>query len=137
MECHKELNDVAFVKAFESFTLMPQLFNHEAHLRLAWIHINRYGIIAAQDIVVNLIKSYVVHFGADDKYHHTLTIAAIRTVYHFYQKTSAYSFDGLLNEFPRLKFQFKELIDAHYSEAVINSEVAKYKFVEPDLLMYS
>jgi hypothetical protein len=44
MEDHFKLSDSEFEKKFESCEFDHSMFNHEAHLRLAWIHIHNYGI---------------------------------------------------------------------------------------------
>jgi hypothetical protein len=42
-ELHFSLTDIEFENQFENGTLKPELFSHEAHVRLAWIHIKKYG----------------------------------------------------------------------------------------------
>ena len=39
-------------------------------------------------------------------------------------------------EFPRLKNNFRELISSHYGFDIYNSEKAKMKYLEPDLLPF-
>ena len=39
MQDHRQLTDQEFSAQFEQTTLDAALFNHEAHLRLAWIHL--------------------------------------------------------------------------------------------------
>ena len=117
--CHGHLTDNEFTLSFENCELDPSLFTHEAHLRLAWIHIHKYGIEQAEQNVSNAIKKFVNHVGAQDKYHHTLTIAAVKTVYHFYQKYEAENFFDFISEYPRIQNDFKSLIDAHYSRCLL------------------
>jgi hypothetical protein len=40
-----KLRDELFEKQFQNCQFNPALFNHEAHLRLAWIHITKYGLV--------------------------------------------------------------------------------------------
>jgi len=136
MEDHYQLSDLEFEKKFEGRGLDPSLLNHEAHLRLAWIHINAYGIDVALPNVQSQIKGFVKHIGAENKYNTTLTVAAIRAVYHFMQKSESNNFRNFIEEFPRLKNNFKNLIDAHYGFDIFNSEKAKHQFLEPDLLPF-
>lgn len=134
---HGHLTDDAFIDQFESCTLNANLFNHEAHLRLAWLYLDRFGLEEAEEKVSKGIQNYVQHLGALDKYHHTLTIAAVKTVYHFYQKNQGENFFDFIDEFPRIKIKFKSLIDAHYSQELLQSVQAKSDFIKPDLLEYS
>ncbi len=137
MKTHLDFNDSEFEKQFGDGNLDPSLFSHEAHLRLAWIHINTYGMEAACGTISNQILSYVSQLGATDKFYKTLTIAAIKIVYHFLQKSKSYTFQDFIIEFPRLKFNFKELLDSHYGFDIFNSEKAKTEYLEPNLLPFS
>jgi len=137
MNAHLDFSDSEFEKQFRDGKLDPSLFNHEAHVRLAWIHINTYGIEAACDTVSNQILSYVSQLGATDKFNKTLTIAAIKIVHHFVQKSKSHTFKDFIREFPRLKSNFKELLDSHYGFDIFNSKKAKTEYLEPDLLPFS
>ena len=56
---HRKLTDDAFNKAFEDCSLNPKMFSHEAHIRLAWIHIRKFGVEKAVANIQELITSYV------------------------------------------------------------------------------
>jgi len=136
MEKHWNLTDDVFEKQFKSKTLDPLWFTHEAHLRLAWIHIQKYGIAKAHKTVAKQIHQYTIKLGASDKFHATLTAAAVNTVYHFMLKDSEASFKNLIATYPRLKYDFKTLLHCHYTSEVLFSERAKHKVLAPDLLAY-
>jgi len=136
MEKHLDLTDDEFEEQFESCELLPTLFSHEAHLRLAYIHIKKYGEERAIENVCNQLVAYVNHLGASGKYNTTLTVAAIKAVYHFMLKSTATDFKGFIAEFPQLKFEFKRLMQCHYSFDIFNSQEAKTKFLEPDLISF-
>ena len=89
MVSHLDLDDRAFLAAFEAGTLDPTLFSHEAHLRLAWLHIQQLGIELAVPTICSQLINYVDGLGARDKYNATLTVAAAKTVYHFMLKSTA------------------------------------------------
>ena len=133
MERHFDLTDPAFEQQFEAGTLNPELFTHEAHLRLAWIHLKHYGEEAAIRNVSKQLQNYVGILGAQDKYNQTLTIAAVKAVFHFMNKSKSDQFQDFIAEFPRLKFNFKDLMAQHYSVDIFNSKTAKQVFLEPDL----
>lgn len=136
MKNHLELSDLQFEKKFESGSFDPELFNHEAHIRLAWIHINKYGIDEAIKNVCSHLLNFVTLINAEKKYNKTLTIAATKAVYHFMLKSKSDNFKSFIKEFPRLKTDFKELMDSHYSNDIYFSEKAKKSFIEPDLLPF-
>jgi hypothetical protein len=136
MERHFELSDIEFERQFSACKLNPEIFTHEAHLRLAWIHIRYYGIDIAIDNVTTQLQNFVVSIGAKDKYNLTLTIAATRAVYHFMLKSNSDNFQDFILENPRLKNHFKELISCHYKTDIFKSDKAKGKYLEPELLPF-
>ncbi|MDH7447045.1 hypothetical protein [Aquimarina sp. 2201CG14-23] len=137
MNTHNDFNDLEFEKRFKDCSLNPSLFTHEAHLRLAWIYITSYDLEVACDMITNQILAYVVSLGETDKFNKTLTVAAIKIVNHFIQKSTSTSFQNFIIEFPELNYNFKQLINSHYSFDIFNSEKAKKTFLEPDLLVFS
>lgn len=133
---HHELSDLAFEQQFSTSTLAEHLFTHEAHLRLAWIHINKYGIDKAIENVTGQLLRFVDRLGAKDKYNETLTVAALKMVNHFNGKAQTKNFNAFIAEFPKLNTHFKELINTHYSINLLHSAEAKARYLEPDLLSF-
>lgn len=136
MEKHFELTDQEFETQFEKLTLHPVLFSHEAHIRLAWIHIKQYGLDQAIENICTQIKAFATFHGDADKYNHTVTIAAIRAVYHFMLKAGLDNFSDFITTHPRLKTSFKQLIESHYSTNIFASSQAKEAYLAPDLLPF-
>ena len=133
MKHHLELTNQEFTSQFKSGVFPPELFSHEAHLRLAWIYIHQHGSEKAAKLVSDQIKTFVILADAEDKYNHTLTIAAVKIVHHFIQRSDSKTFTDFVVEFPQLKNNFKDLVQAHYSPGTCFSEKAKKEFIEPDL----
>ena len=134
MNNHIYLSDNQFEKEFEACTLPPSLFSHEAHIRLAWIHIRKYGVDTAVENICNQLQQYVIQAGASDKYNITLTIAAIKIVNHFVEKSNSDDFLEFITEFPLPITGFKELVAAHYNKVdIFKSLAAKSTFWEPDI----
>jgi len=136
MKDHYQFTDTELESQFSNCTLEASLFNHEAHIRLAWIHVKKYDIDEAIINVDEQLIKFVSSLGARDKYNKTLTIAAIKAVYHFVQKSNSDNFKDFIDEFPRLKTNFKDLLSQHYSIDIFNSEIAKSSFLEPNLLPF-
>ena len=136
MEKHLQLSDLEFETQFEDSSLSPSLFSHEAHLRLAWIHIKHYGVDQAIENICNQIKRFDQTHGDGTKFHVSITVVAVKVVDHFMKKSVSDNFQDFILEFPRLKYNFKDLVDAHYSFDLFRSKSAKTKFVEPDLLPF-
>jgi hypothetical protein len=136
MEKHFELTDIEFERQFSACSLDPAIFSHEAHIRLAWIHIKKYGIDRAIENVTAHLQNFVASLGATDKYNKTVTISAVRAVYHFVLKSRTNTFQSFISENPRLKNNFRELLAHHYSTDIFKSEKAKQEYLEPELLPF-
>ena len=136
MNDHFQYTDDELEELFRSKKLKPAYFSHEAHLRLAYLHIERYGEEKAIVNITHQIRKYAENLGAYDKYNHTVTIAAVKAVGYFMSKSDAANFKELIAQFPRLKENFKELLFEHYSQDIFNLESARKEFLEPDLLPF-
>jgi hypothetical protein len=136
MEKHFELSDSEFERKIINCELNLTDFSHEAHLRLAWINIDRYGVKQAENNVQTQLQKFVEFLGVTDKYNTTLTIAAIKAVYHFMLKSESDNFKDFIDEFPRLKYNFRELMASHYELDIFNSDKAKKEYLEPDLIPF-
>ncbi|VXB08172.1 conserved hypothetical protein [Flavobacterium sp. 9AF] len=136
MQNHYELSDTAFEQRFKAGTFPPELFTHEAHLRLAWIHIQHYGVAQAEQNIVSQLKHFVTLVGAEDKFNMTLTVAAVKVVAHFISKENYSHFKDFIAAYPRLLTHFKEMIAQHYNQDIYHSEQAKKVFLTPDLLPF-
>ncbi|MCB0640523.1 MAG: hypothetical protein KDC44_02750 [Phaeodactylibacter sp.] len=130
---HYDWTDTEFETLFATATLDPQWFSHEAHLRLAWIHLRQYGEAQAIQNIRMQLQRFVRKVGAADKYNETLTVAAVKAVHHFMERSEADNFMDFMLEFPRLKHNFRELIGAHYGFNIYDSPLARRQFLEPDL----
>lgn len=136
MQDHFKLTDSQFEKQFSNGTLPPSLFSHEAHLRLAWIHIKKYGVENAVKNIRQQLKDYVKAVGAEDKYHETVTIASVRAVNHFIRKSETESFADFIKENEQLLNNFKHLLLTHYRTDIFNSKIAKKEYIEPELIQF-
>ncbi len=137
MEAHYLLNDDRFEQQFRDSQLDPVIFSHEAHLRLAWIHIKKYGVEKAVVNICDQLKKFTIHVGAADKYNLTLTVAAVRMVNHFMGRSGAGEFADFIREFPQQKTRFKELISSHYGINIFSLPAAKKEYIEPDLVPFT
>ena len=133
---HLQMADARFEHALQTCTMHPDLFTHEAHVRLAWIHIRNYGIDQAVINVCRQLQQFVAAVDAENKYHETLTVAAVRTVYHFMLKYPVDQFELFLASAPVLITDFRSLIQSHYLAQTLASDAAQITFVEPDLLPF-
>lgn len=131
-----ELDDLEFERQLGNGTLPLALFDHLGHLRLAWIYLGRYGEAAAIEKACRDIRTFASSHGDADRFHRTLTVASIKVVNHFVQKSQASRFEDLLDEFPVLKDSFKRLLERHYSQECLNSKKARLEYLPLDLFPF-
>lgn len=136
MERHFTLTDIELEKQFQSCSLDPAIFTHEAHLRLAWLYINKYGADKAIDNICCQLQNFVDSLGLKNKYNETVTIAAVKAIYHFMLKSKTDNFRDFITENSRLKYSFKELMAFHYQTDIFNSPTAKEMYLMPELLPF-
>lgn len=136
MEVHFQLSDAELEQQFRTATLNPELFSHEAHLRLAWVQIRFFGLEKAEENLCQQIQFYDKKYDTGTKFHKTLTIAATKIVAHFMAKSQSENFADFIVEFPQLNNHFKELIAAHYSTDILQNPIAKEQYMLPDLLVF-
>ena len=130
---HWNYGDKELLALLNNGKLNPQLFNHEAHIRVSWTLLEDHALPVAIDRICSTILTYVSHLGAEDKFHKTLTVAGAYAVFHFKRKSKATTVKSFLLEFPQLKYEFNELISSHYSTERLNSIEAKERYIQPDL----
>jgi len=133
---HFSLSDEVFEQQFADTTLAPQLFSHEAHLRLAWIHIQKYGKDQAIANVCNQIQRFDRTHGDGTMFNRTVTVAAVEAVANFMGKIEASDFTNFINQAPRLRNNLKDLVAQHYSWNIFTDPAAKADYLEPDLLPF-
>ena len=133
---HWQFADDEYERQFETYTLKPGMFSHEAHLRLAYIHIQKYGADQAEKNMCDQIKGFAESLGFYDKFNKTVTIASVKTMHHFMQKSTSHDFKTFIQEFPRLLTNFKDILAQHYGFNVFADKRAKKEYIEPDLLPF-
>lgn len=129
-------SDDDFEESFSKCTFPEASFNHEAHLRLAWIHIQKYGVIRAIENMKQQIQKYALALGQGQIYHETVTVVAVKIVYHFMKKDGARNFEDMIEMFPELTNNFKMLIASHYSFDVFESNEARTNYIAPDIIEF-
>ena len=75
--------------------------------------------------------------GDGTKFHKTLTVAAVKVVHHFKQKSLTQSFQSFIQENPGLKNSFKALLDQHYHPKTYLSAAARKFYLPPDRMAFS
>ena len=95
--------DVSFGRLFDAGAIAPAGFDHQAHLRLAYVHLASHGPDRAVDTFRAALQRFLVHHGIDPaKFHETLTQAWLQAVWYFMQRlgdtTGSDNFIGMIKE---------------------------------------
>jgi hypothetical protein len=125
-------SDRDFRAAFESCAVAPAQFNHQAHLRLAYVYLVENDLASAQRKMRDALLSFLAAHGIpSEKFHETLTRAWVLAVRHFMSRCSSLCFSEFAAKSQPL-FDSKVML-THYSAGVLLSPRARTCYVEPDL----
>jgi hypothetical protein len=126
-------DDRRFRADFEACTIPPAQFDHQAHVRLAYVHLAESDADTALARMRAALLAFLKHNGVDpSKYHETMTRAWILAVRHFMETSPASaSADDFIESNPRLLDS--KIMMTHYSAGLLFSPEARAQFVEPDL----
>lgn len=133
MEKHYRFSDAVYEQKFRENKFPPLYFSHEAHLRLAYIHLRKYGLEQAIENMCTQIYDFAIKYGATMKFNATVTYASLQIMYTYMNKASSDNFADMMVEFPHLLRDFKGEIKRHYSWDVFRSPEAKKTIHQPDL----
>ena len=124
--------DRQFRLAFDACTIAPSEFNHQAHVRLAYIYLTEGDANAAVQKMRNALLKFLEHNNVPrSKFHETLTRAWVLAVQHFMNKSTSTSAADFIAKNPELLDS--KIMLTHYSASVLFSADARASFVQPDL----
>jgi hypothetical protein len=127
-----ELDDNTFLERFARRELKPEDFDHRGHLRMAWLHLSRYGQEEAASRVCRGIKELAALFGAPEKFNHALTEALLRIMARRMKESVAHDFRQFLAANPDLVADARAVLARYYSDELLYSPAAARGWVEPD-----
>jgi hypothetical protein len=124
--------DAAFLRAFDAGRLPQDGFGHREHLRLAWILVASLGLEAAAPEIERRLQNLAEAHGMPQRYNRTLTLFWVRLVAHVAARVPAGSFAGFLAAEGWL--MDPGLARRHYSSELLSSDLARTRWVAPDLI---
>ena len=124
--------DRQFRLAFDACTIAPSEFNHQAHVRLAYIYLTEGDANSAVQKMRDALLKVLEHNNVPrSKFHETLTRAWVLAVQHFMNRSTSTSAADFIAKNPELLDS--KIMLTHYSASVLFSADARASFVEPDL----
>lgn len=131
------MNTVSLVERFKKQQVEASEFNHLAHLKVAWSYIHEYSSVEARERFHSDIIKLTQVLGAEEKYHRTLTDFFIDYLYQikWYLSSKLPSDQSWLlveRNCSLLIDNAKKLVSFYYSEARINSDEARSRYLKAD-----
>lgn len=127
------MTDEELIEQFENCTLPKSEFRHRAHVRLAWLYLNRYSGLEAITRFTEKLKSFAHHLGAPDLYHETITWGHLFLIHERIFRAPAHQTweDFAAANGDILNWQ-DGIFKQHYSDELLASDIAGKIFVLPD-----
>lgn len=129
------MTDAEFLEAFETCCLRADQWTHQAHVRMAWLYLQRMPLPLAIPVVREGIKRYNVSLNKPLGYHETITLAFLHLISDRIQNgNSPQSFEIFCSQHPDLLDREMKTLLSHYQKETLFSQLARESFVCPDLL---
>ncbi len=122
------------IENFENGDIDPDRFDHEAHVYVAWLYVREYELTEAIARFDAGLKRLVVKFGAEGKYHATLTWFFLLIISERVRPEDPWQVFKHRNR--DLIGGSTELLSRYYSDGYLFSDRAREQFVLPDNLAY-
>ena len=127
-------SDAELLDAFVSTALPADQFNHEQHVRVAWLFVRHHGMPAALGAFPTAIKRFADAKGAHGLYHETITWAFLLIIAERLARTPAPDWATFAADNADLLSWQPSILDRYYSKEVLASALARTTFLMPDLL---
>lgn len=125
-------DDQTFLNRFENCQLTASDFNHQGHLRVAWLYLMQFNLDEAISHTCQGIQRLATHLGAPEKFNHTVTEALVRIMAHRMKHKPTTRFTDFLAGNNDLLVNARGVLTRYYSEEVLMSREARRRWVEPD-----
>lgn len=122
------------VQAFETATVDPADFNHEAHIKVAWGYLQEHDQLEAINRFTAAIKRLTEKLGVPDKYHETITWFYLLKIAERCARNTEADWHAFKSANPDLFEWNPSIVQKYYSDPLLSSETARCSFVLPDLM---
>jgi hypothetical protein len=128
----KSMSDDPFLAAFLDSSMPPAGFDHLGHIRAAWLLLQRRPLEDAVTETCNAIARLATRLGVPEKYNRTLSEALVRLMAHGGATDRTLSWQAFLAANTDLVGEARCVLARHYSDATLNSQTARERFMQPD-----
>lgn len=121
------------ISRFERGAVSLEEFGHAAHVRVAWLYLQRYPVLTALERFIVALKRFATMHGKTGLYHETITWAYMLLIN---ERRARGGPDATWDEFaaanPDLLAGGKQALAAYYRPETLQSDLARRVFVLPD-----
>jgi hypothetical protein len=122
------------IESLESATIDADAFDHEAHIYVGWLYLERYPLTEAIEQFTNALRRLTRKLGVPGKYHETISwfyLLLIEERRSVSMPNDWFAFRRANND---LFCHDDNIVERYYSKELISSDRARQSFVLPDRL---
>jgi hypothetical protein len=121
------------VEAFESGALNPEVFDHPAHVYIAWKLLEENSLSRATTRFLAALKRLTAHLGIESKYHETISCFYMTLIAERRVGQPGQNWVEFADSNPDLLGPATKLLDRYYSRNRLWSDLARRQFLLPDM----
>ena len=120
------------IAAFEAGTIAAEAFDHEAHIYMAWLYLERYASPVAIGRFTDALKRLTRKLGVPNKYHDTISWFFLLLIEQRRCKRNNGDWFAFRRDNNDLFSPGSKLISRYYSPELLDSDRARQSFMLPD-----
>jgi hypothetical protein len=122
------------IESLESATIDAEAFDHEAHIYVGWLYLERYPLAEAIEQFTNALRRLTRKLGVPGKYHETISWFYLLLIEERRSVSTRNDWFTFRRENNDLFCRDDNIIERYYSKELISSNRARQSFVLPDRL---
>ena len=127
-------HDATTIEAFEAATIDPDLFDHEAHIYVAWSYVQKYEIKDAIARFCSALRRLTIKLGIESKYHETITWFFIILIAERMSTRQSDDWHSFKRQNRDLFAAGPSIVGRYYSRERLHADLARRQFLLPDRL---
>jgi hypothetical protein len=121
------------VELFEAGTIDVDAFDHDAHIYVAWLYLERHELLEAIQNFTAALKRLTTQLGIPGKYHETITWFFMVLIEERRKESSACDWYAFRRENDDLFARDEDsILNHYYKHGTLGSERARRSFLLPD-----
>lgn len=127
------MTDFELIEQFEQCTLSNDCFHHREHVRVCFLYLSRYPLLAALQRFCEGLQRFAAAQGKAQRYHETITWAYAFLIHERMSRTAKeQTWDEFAESNADLLIWKDGILSRYYREETLASELARGTFIFPD-----